>query len=372
MTLEVRYTHRLGAFALDVDFTVERKSVTALFGPSGSGKTATVNAIAGLMTPETGEIRLDGVTLLDTSAGLSVPVHKRRLGYVFQDSRLFPHKQVRANILFGARRSPDPPSPAMVDDMIALLDLAPLLDRYPGNLSGGERQRVAIARALLSGPRMLLLDEPLASLDGPRKNEVLPYLERLGDAADIPIVYVSHSIDEVTALADRIVVLNRGTVAAQGEVADIMTRLDLFPLTGRFEAGAVVDATITAHDAEDHLSEVSFDDGRLWLPEIDEPPGTPVRFRIRARDVVLALAEPGAISANNILQGTVREMRHDAGAYVDVQIACGTTLLLARITHRSRKRLGIEPGREVYAVVKSINLDRRGTAAPRRETVRPA
>ena len=367
MTLDVRYAHRLGDFALDVGFTVEARGVTALFGPSGSGKTATVNAIAGLMQPERGHISLAGDTLLDTEAGVAVPIHRRRLGYVFQDARLFPHKRVQANILFGAKRTPNRPSQATIDDVVSMLDIAPLLARYPGTLSGGERQRVAIARALLSGPRMLLLDEPLASLDAGRKNEVLPYLERLGDAAAMPIVYVSHSIDEVTRLADRIVLLNRGKVAAQGDVTDIMSRLDLFPLTGRFEAGAVVEATILQHDAEDHLTEVEFDGGRLWLPLVDAAEGTSVRFRVRARDVVLALAEPDAISTNNILRGTVTELRHDAGTYVDIQVACGATLLLARITHRSRKRLEIAPGREVFVIVKSINLDRRGGAAPRNE-----
>ncbi len=365
MTLDVRYAHRLGDFSLDIDFSVEARGVTALFGPSGSGKTATVNAIAGLMRPESGRIALAGETLFDAATGLTVPTHKRRLGYVFQDARLFPHKRVLANILFGARRTREKPAQSMIDDIVGMLEIGPLLTRYPANLSGGERQRVAIARALLAGPRMLLLDEPLASLDAPRKNEVLPYLERLGAASDIPIVYVSHSIDEVTRLADRIVVLNKGSVAAQGEVTDIMSRLDLFPLTGRFEAGAVVEAEILQHDEEDHLSEVEFDGGRLWLPRIDAAQGTRVRFRVRARDVVLALAAPEAISTNNILRGTVTEVRHDAGTYVDVQVACGATLLLARITHRSRKRLDIAPGREVFVIVKSINLDRRGGIAPR-------
>lgn len=365
MTLDVQFTHRLGTFALDIAFNIAAPGVTALFGPSGSGKTATVNAIAGLLKPDHGHIQINGHTLLDTGTNTWVAPHQRRLGYVFQDARLFPHKKVRANILFGARRAQNKPSQADVDQMIGLLDLGALLERYPANLSGGERQRVAIARALLSDPQILLLDEPLASLDAPRKGEVLPYLERLGEASNLPIIYVSHSIDEVTRLADNIVVLNKGAVAAQGEVTDVMARLDLFPLTGRFEAGAVVDAVITGHDRQDHLSEVAFDGGRLWLPAMDDPIGTRVRFRIRARDVLLALKEPDAISANNILQGTITELRHDAGAYVDVQIACGATPLLARITYRSQKRLNIEPGRHVFVIVKSINLDRRGAAAPR-------
>lgn len=365
MSLDVRFTHRLGDFTLDVAFSIAATGVTALFGPSGSGKTATVNAIAGLLKPDDGRIQINGTTLLDTRSGMWVAPHKRRLGYVFQDARLFPHKRVRANILFGAKRARNAPSQGDINAMIDLLDLHHLMERYPVNLSGGERQRVAIARALLSDPQTLLLDEPLASLDAARKGEVLPYLERLGEASDLPIIYVSHSIDEVTRLADQIVVLNKGKVAAEGDVTEVMARLDLFPLTGRFEAGAVVDAVITGHDPQDHLTEVAFDGGRLWLPAMDDAVGTKVRFRIRARDVMLALEEPGAISANNILRGTVSELRHDAGAYVDVQVACGATPLLARITHRSQKRLGIAPGREVYVIVKSINLDRRGATTPR-------
>ena len=364
MTLDVSFTHKLGDFALDVAFSIAAPGVTALFGPSGSGKTATVNAIAGILKPDAGRIRLNGTTLLDTDAGTWVETHKRRLGYVFQDARLFPHLKVRSNVMFGARRAAEKQAAATVDDVIALLDLAHLLDRYPANLSGGERQRVAIARALLSAPQILLLDEPLAALDAGRKAEVLPYLERLVDAADLPIVYVSHSIDEVTRLADQIVVLNRGAVAAHGDVSDIMTRLDLFPLTGRFEAGAVVEAKVIEHDLEDHLTKVGFDGGEVWLPVIEEAPGTPLRLRIRARDILLAEAEPRGISANNVLRGTVTELRHDAGAYVDVQIACGGTRLLARITHRSRKRLCVEPGRELVVIVKSINLDRRGGRPP--------
>lgn len=365
MTLDVQFAHRLGSFALDIAFNIDAPGVTALFGPSGSGKTATVNAIAGLMKPDRGHIQINGTTLLDTASGVWVAPHLRRLGYVFQDARLFPHKRVRSNILFGAKRAANNPSQTDIDQMIGLLDLGPLLERYPANLSGGERQRVAIARALLSDPQILLLDEPLAALDAPRKAEVLPYLERLGEAANLPIIYVSHSIDEVTRLADHIVVLNKGAVAAQGEVTDVMARLDLFPLTGRFEAGAVVDGVISGHDLEDHLSEVAFDGGRLWLPAIEDPVGTKVRFRVRARDVMLALEEPGFISANNILQGTVTELRHDAGAYVDVQIVCGATPLLARITYRSQKRLAVEPGRKLFVIIKSINLDRRGSAPPR-------
>ena len=193
---------------------------------------------------------------------------------------------------------------------------------------------------------------------------MLPYLERLVDASELPIVYVSHSIDEVARLADQIVLLNRGAVAAHGDVSEIMTRLDLFPLTGRFEAGAVVEAKVLAHDAEDHLTQVGFDGGEVWLPVLDEAPGTPLRLRIRARDIMLAETEPQGISANNVLKGTVTELRHDAGAYVDVQIACGATRLLARITHRSRKRLRVEPGRELVVIIKSINLDRRGGRPP--------
>jgi molybdate transport system ATP-binding protein len=359
MTLEVAVRKRFPGFELDAAFTVDAPGITALFGPSGSGKTTCVDLVAGLARPDSGRIAIGGRVLYDAGRGVDVPAHRRRIGYVFQDARLFPHLNVRANLLYGARRAPAPPAPARIDGIVALLGLAPLLDRRPARLSGGERQRVALGRAILSAPEALLLDEPLAALDPARKGEIIPYLQRLRDEAAVPIVYVSHAIEEMTRLADRVVVLNRGRVAAEGTVFDMMARLDLFPMTGRFEAGAVIAATVAGHDPGDHLSEVAFDGGRLWVPAVAAPPGAAIRVRIRARDVMLALDEPSGISANNVLRGTVAEVRSDAGAYVDVRVACGGTPLIARITHRSLRRLGLAPGRPVYAVIKTVSVDQR-------------
>ena len=358
MTLELAFRHSFENFSLDVNFDAQSAGITALFGPSGSGKTSTIDAIAGLLAPQSGRIRVGDQILFDSAAGIDVPVRARRIGYVFQDARLFPHMSVKRNLEFGARRRGPAPEDGEFAHIVALLGLERLLGRRPRSLSGGERQRVALGRAMLARPRLLLLDEPLAAVDPSRKAEILPYFERLRDEAAVPIVYVSHSVDEVGRLADRLVVLNDGKVAAQGPVSEIMSRLDLFPLTGRFEAGAVIEAAVSRHDIEDRLTEVTFDSGALWLPAIDSPPGTPVRIRIRARDVMLALAEPQGISANNMLRGTIAEIRRDEGPYLDIRLRCGATALIARITHRSLRRLDLRPGLEVVAVIKSATVDR--------------
>ncbi len=381
MTVEVAIAHRLGDFALDVAFRGAARGVTALFGPSGAGKSATVSAIAGLLRPASGRIAIDGETVFDSAGGIFVPPRRRRIGYVFQDGRLFPHLSVRANLMFGARRAKDHPAPASFDDIVGLLGLGPLLERRPVTLSGGERQRVALGRALLFGPRLLLLDEPLAALDQGRKAEIIPFLQRLRDEAGIPIVYVSHAIDEVAQLADTVVLMGGGRVIAEGSVFDVTSRLDLFPHTGRFEAGSVVAARIVAQDAEYRLTELEFGGGRLWVPEIAAAIGHDVRLRIRARDVMLALSRPDGISANNVLRGTVSAVRLDDGPYADVQLdlgpsgadreAAGQARLIARITRRSVARLGLTVGRPVFAVIKSVTVDRRAPDAPNLPLGRP-
>lgn len=365
MSLAVDIRHRLGTFALEARFSVDRPGVTALFGPSGAGKSTTIDAIAGLLRPLEGRIRINGDIVLDTAAGICVPARRRRVGYVFQDARLFPHLSVRANLLFGARRAPGGVDSAALARMIELLGIGNLLGRRPAGLSGGERQRVALGRALLSRPRILLLDEPLAALDSGRKAEILPYFEALRHEAGIPIVYVSHAIDEVTRLADSLVLLSGGRVAAEGTVPEVMARLDLFPITGRFEAGAVVDGRVERHDDCDGLSAIAFDGGLLWVPLLEAPEGASVRLRIRARDVILATREPEAISANNVIPGIVADIRRDAAPFLDVRVACGATSLIARITHRSLARLDLEPGRPVFAVIKSVSVERQIASAGR-------
>ncbi len=286
--LEVDIEHRVGAFALDIHFASGR-GLTALFGRSGAGKTSVVNVIAGLIRPQRGRIAVDGAVLLDTERGIFTPAHRRRIGYVFQEGRLFPHLTVRQNLLFGRWFAPRGEMAVGIDDVVDLLGIGPLLTRRPGRLSGGEKQRVAIGRALLANPRLLLMDEPLASLDAARKDEILPYLERLRDGAMVPIVYVSHAAAEVARLATTIVLMAEGSVRAVGPVAEMMGRAGLYPLAGGFEAGAVLAVTVAAHDTRWGLTELVGGFGRLTVPRLDLPVGTPLRVRIRARDVILAL-----------------------------------------------------------------------------------
>ncbi len=367
MTLTVDFAHKFGDVSLDIGFAVHQPGVTALFGPSGAGKTTCVNVVAGLLRPDRGFVKLGGKTMLDTARQVCVPARRRRIGYVFQDARLFPHLNVARNLEFGAKRAEKPLPEAETDRIIKLLGLKKLLTRAPRGLSGGERQRVALARALMSNPKALLLDEPLASLDQGRKADIMPYLERLHEDARLPIVLVSHSIDEVTRLAGNMVVLGDGRVAASGPVDAIMSRLDLFPLTGRFEAGAVISGEIAAHDDQAAMTTVVFPGGQMIVPRLTGVPGQTVRLRVRSRDVMLALAPPSAISANNVLEGRVADLRIDAGAFVDVRLDCGGTMLLARITRLSRERLRIERGMRMWAVVKSVGVDRSSDNARRSE-----
>ncbi len=357
--LEVDIEHRLADFALDIHFRAGR-GLTALFGRSGAGKTSVVNAVAGLLRPRRGRIVIDGLALLDTERGICVPTHLRRVGYVFQEGRLFPHLTVRQNLVFGRWFAPARERRAAnLDDVVDLLGIASLLDRRPGRLSGGEKQRVAIGRALLASPRLLLMDEPLASLDARRKDEILPYLERLRDEASVPIVYVSHSIAEVTRLATTIVLMSAGQVHAVGPVPEVMGRAELYPLTGRFEAGAVLGVRITAHDPRWNLTQLTGDFGKLTVPHLDAPVGTALRVRIRARDVILALARPTGISALNVLAAEVERLVPIEEGALEVQLRLGAGRLLARVTRLSGEALGLAVGRQVFAVIKTVAIDRR-------------
>lgn len=361
MSLSVRFSHQWPGFALDVSFDAPASGVTALFGPSGSGKTTVADAVAGLLRPDEGRILLGPDVLSDSVAGRFVPARRRHIGYVFQEARLFPHLTVGANLDYGARRrgGVDPSARGRVVEMLGIGDL---LARRPAGLSGGERSRVALGRALLARPRLLVLDEPLAALDAPRKGEILPYLERLRDETGVPMLLVSHSLDEVTRLADRMVVLNRGRVAADGTVEEIMARLDLFPLTGRFEAGAVVRGRFRGIGATG-LGLVEFDGGQLVVPPLDAAVGDPVRLRIRARDVMLSSVRPVGLSARNVLPARVLEIREETGPYVDIRLGCSGSVLLARITVDACHALDLEPGLAVFAIVKTVSIAR-GSAAP--------
>ncbi len=351
--LEVAIEGRWGDFALDARFVSEAR-VTALFGRSGAGKTSLVETLAGLRRPTSGRITVDGEVLFDAAAGIDLAPEHRRLGYVFQDARLFPHLSVAGNLRYGARRAK---APGDFAEIVALLDLAPLLARRPRELSGGERQRVAIGRALLAGPRLLLMDEPLASLDQARKLEILPFIERLANDGAVRIVYVTHAMEEVLRLADRLVLLSHGSVAAEGGVEELLARLDLTPETGRFDAGSAFACTVAAHDATWDLTRLDFAGGDFWVSRMALPPGQRLRVRVRARDVSLALVRPERSSVLNVFSGRVTEIGAVDGPQVDVLVDIGAPLR-ARITRRSLSELGIEPGREVHAVVKAVAIDR--------------
>ena len=356
--LEVDITVRRGAFVVEAAFTADAP-IVALFGRSGSGKSTLVNAIAGIARPERGRIAVGGRTLFDSERGIDLAPEMRRVGYVFQDALLFPHMSVGANLAYGERLTPASERFVQHDQVVALLDLGKLLDRRPASLSGGERQRAAIGRALLASPRVLLMDEPLASLDAPRKAEILAYVELLRDELGLPIVYVSHALEEVTRLADRIVLVSDGRVVAQGDVADVLSRADLKPYAGRFEAGAVIEARVARLDERYGLTTLAFGDGELVVANLDALPGEPVRARIRSRDVALALERPQDASFQNVLEATVESIGEEFGAIVDVNLRVGTTPLVARLTRASADRLGLVPGRKVYALVKAIAIDRR-------------
>jgi molybdate transport system ATP-binding protein len=356
--LEVDIEHRLGAFDLDIHFRSGR-GLTALFGRSGAGKTSVVNAIAGLIRPKRGRIVVDDAVLLDTERGICAPTHRRGVGYVFQEGRLFPHLTVRHNLLFGRWFASGRARSAGLEDVVELLGIGALLDRRPGRLSGGEKQRVAIGRALLAGPRLLLMDEPLASLDARRKDEILPYLERLRDQTNVPIIYVSHSVAEVTRLATTIVLISDGRVHAVGPVQEVMGRADLYPLAGRFEAGAVLLVRVARHDPEWGLTELAGSFGELVVPRLDVPVGTALRVRVRARDVILALTRPSGISALNVVEGQVEKLIPIEEGALEVQLRASDQRLLARVTRRSGEALGLAPGCQVFAVIKSVAIDQR-------------
>ncbi len=353
MTIAARFELSYPGFTLDVDLDLPGRGVTALFGPSGCGKTTVLRCIAGLERGE-GRLGVNGETWQDGRTFL--PAHKRSIGYVFQDARLFAHLDVRGNLDFGRRRTGSAAQGVSRDTVVDLLDVGPLMSRLPPRLSGGEQQRVAIARALLTTPRLLLMDEPLASLDQARKQEILPYLERLRDELEIPIIYVSHAPDEVARLADHLVIMAGGRAVVQGELPATLVRLDL-PIRLGEDAGAVFEATVAERDAEWHMARVEFDGGELWVRDSGAALGQRVRLRILARDVSVAGSRHDDVSIMNLLPATV--MAHageDHPALVLVQLRIGSAVLLARLTRRSAQRLELAPGRRVWVQIKAVAL----------------
>ncbi|RDJ21256.1 molybdenum ABC transporter ATP-binding protein [Bosea caraganae] len=356
--LDIAVEHKLGSFTLDASFTSDGR-LTALFGRSGSGKTSLVNVIGGLIRPQVGHVIVDGQVLVDTRRGIFVPKHRRRIGYVFQEARLFPHLTVRQNLLFGRWFTPKAETdgkdlPAVLD----LLGIGHLLDRRPTGLSGGEKQRVAIGRALLARPRLLLMDEPLASLDEARKAEILPYIERLRDEMAIPIVYVSHSAAEVARLATTLAIVDQGAIKACGPTAEVMSRLDMARLPGAPEASSLLEAKVIGFDAEYGLTRLETRAGTLQVARAGLALGSTLRVRILASDVMVSLSPLDGISALNVLAGTVAEIgeRSEAGA-VDLRIDCNGEMIVARLTAKSVAALALKSGSPVYAVIKSVSID---------------
>jgi len=354
MSIEARFRLDYPGFDLDVDLTLPSRGVTALFGYSGSGKTTLLRCLAGLERAPEGYLALDGEVW--QQGPVFLPTHHRSLGYVFQEASLFPHLSVRRNLEYGMRRIADSARRVSLDAAIELLGIGHLLERMPDHLSGGERQRVAIARALAVSPRILLMDEPLAALDLARKQEILPYLERLHDELEIPLIYVSHSPDEVARLADHIVVMEAGRAVAAGPLVETLSRLDL-PIHLGEDAGVVLDGVLAERDETWHLARVDFPGGSLWVREHGVPLGRHVRVRILARDVSLALQHVEHSSIQNLLPGTVEAIGEDSHpALALVRVRVGESALVARLTRRSVAALELAPGCAVWAQIKSVAL----------------
>jgi molybdate transport system ATP-binding protein len=355
MSFVLELRHRFPSITMDIAFEVPSPGVTVLFGPSGSGKSTIINAAAGLLRPDACRIAVNGLVLADTRAGIWLPPERRRVGMVFQDSRLFPHMSVATNLRFGLRRVAA--GAVRFDDIVDLLGIGALLVRRPHTLSGGERQRVAIGRALLAQPHLLLMDEPLASLDADRKAEILPFLTRLKTALKLPILYVTHALDEVVRLADSVVLVNAGQVIACGSVSDIGSRADL-PLGQRDDAGAILLCRVDWHDRGRSLTHLLGGGARFLVPLLDIPVGGACRIRIPAREVILAARPPEAISLHNIVPGTVRRIARDTiRRSVVVEIALPDGALLARVTPDAVLRLALVPDAPVLALIKSTSIE---------------
>lgn len=359
--LDISLRRHQGAFTVDATFATPDLGITALFGPSGSGKTSVINMVAGLATPDSGHVIIGDHVVFDSRSGISVPMEQRRIGYVFQDGRLFPHMTVRANLTYGTRRTPLNERAVPFDAVVDMLGIGALLDRRPARLSGGEKQRVAVGRALLASPHLMLMDEPLAALDNNRKDEILPFIAALPREFSIPVLYVTHSMDEILRLADLLVLMKNGQSAAVGRVEDLLNRADLRPLTGRHEPGSVVSGIVVSHDSTDHMTLLDTPAGPLHVPMLDLAVGRRVRVRILARDVALSVDRPPRMSVQNIFTGRVEAVRllGNGAAEVDLIIGPGTGCPLgAQVTQRAVADLGLAPGVPVHALLKAVSITR--------------
>jgi len=349
--LELNFSQQLGNHQLTINQQLPAKGITAIFGVSGAGKTSLINAISGLTQPQQGSIRLNGRVLSDANSGVNLPPEKRRVGYVFQDARLFPHYRVRGNLQYGMAKSMQP----QFDSLVQLLGIEPLLTRFPWSLSGGEKQRVAIGRALLSAPEILLLDEPLASLDIPRKRELLPYLQKLAQQVDIPLLYVSHSLDEILQLADNVLVLDEGKVKAFGALEQVWGSSAMRPWLPRAEQSSVLRVQVLEQHPHYQMTAVSLGDQHIWVSRLELPLKTPLRIRIQSADVSLVLQPPVNSSIRNVLPARVVELLEIEGQ-VEVRLQIGHRELWARITPWARDELAIKPGMWLYAQIKSVSI----------------
>ncbi len=350
MKLSVRL-RREARFPIDVAFEADG-GVTALFGRSGAGKSTVIAMIAGLERPEAGHVAVGERVLFDSDARVSLAPHARRTPVVFQDGRLFPHLTVAGNLAFARRFGGAVPGP--LEPVVELLGIGGLMDRRPGRLSGGEKQRVAIARALASSPDLLLLDEPLAALDEARKAEILPYLDRLRSETGLAMIYVSHAVSEVARLADHVVMLQGGASVAAGPVAEVFADAATAAIVGPRDAGAILEGRIAAHMPDDALTEVALSSVRLTLPMVAAPPGTRVRLRLRATDIIVGIGATAGLSTRNVMPSIVTFVREGEGPGALVGLRCGDDRLLARLTQRSVRELGLAPGVACNAILKSV------------------
>lgn len=353
--MEITVTHKQGSFYIDVSFQSPDSGVTALYGPSGAGKTSIVNMVAGLSRPNIGRIVTNGLCLFDSARGIHLPPEKRRIGYVFQDGRLLPHLSVRSNLTYGMHRTPTRRRFVNFDQVTDLLGIGHLLDRRPARLSGGEKQRVAIGRALLTSPAMLLMDEPLASLDTARKAEVQPFIVRLGREFSIPILYVSHALDEILNLADHMVMIRDGRVTAAGNLETLLSCSDLQQDFGRSDSGSVLSTVVEIPCDALGLTHLRFGDRILKVMHIPAIKGEPMRVRIPARYVAIALEAPARTSFQNIFSGKILEIVDHAASFVDVRLDVGASLW-ARITRQSFMDLDLKIGQPVFALIKSVTV----------------
>lgn len=354
--LRLSVVKRWAGFKLRAQLATPTPGVVALFGRSGCGKTTLVNVISGLLQPDEGRVELDGVVLTDTREHVRVPVERRRIGYVFQDARLFPHLGVLANLRYGERRAPKEARTIGLDEVLSLLGLEPLLERRTHQLSGGERQRVALGRALLSQPRLLLLDEPLAALDTARREEVLPYLETLRDRLAIPMVLVSHQLDEVLRLATHVTLMEAGEIVASGTLSEISLRPELRAIVGPEAVGAVLDGTVASVDSRRAMADVQLGRGVLHISLRDVRPGARVRIQLLARDIILATEPSRGLSVRNALQGVIEELTDDTGHAVLVTVDIGAgSAVLARVTQDAIEALRLRPGMPVWVLVKAVS-----------------